>query len=299
MGQVYNIDSYIPLDKSWMIRVGVLDIFNGKDGIVRFLESYQKERALSDDLQALLRCTKAWNQGKTLDVGESATLYRFLQYYCWENCLDRKFRLHGTLVERAANSICDDPSIVTWPLERLKKQDKGTSQWPSARYIDGNHERVPDPQPKLQLTYDSVAHWEKRTKQGKCWDPRYDETLRRQALAYFGLLRTGKMDFVPEHSEDYCFARAFKLITPKQGRKLWPQLQDQESKRVTHLEDVIRLANRGELIDSRDHRVVQAIVMSQRARKLPVKIADKNVVNKSWPEFWDFIVYSEVMRGQD
>ncbi len=290
----YDIGRFIPLDKSWMIRMGVLDVSHGRYDIVRFLEDYQ--RPVSDDLQALLRCARAWKSGRELDVGESGTLYRFLQYYSWKRGLNKEFRLQGTLQERAASSICDDPEIVSLPIEELRKLDDGTSQWASARYLAGDRERVPDPQPKLKLTYEAVAHWEKRRKQGKCWVPRYDETIRAQALAYLGYLRTGKMKFVPQHSEDYCFARAFNLITPKQGAKIWPQLVSHESNRFTHLEDVLAAAKHGELIDSKDHRVVQAVVMRQRARKRPVKIADKNVVGKSWPEFWDFIVYGEVMH---
>ena len=289
-----NIDRYIPLDKSWMIRVGVLDIFNGNDQIIKFLEDYQKERVLSDDLQALLRCAKSWKQGKMLDVGESATLYRFLQYYCWENDLDKKFFLRGTLIERAASSICDDPGVVAYSIRDLSKLDNGTSQWLSARYLSGNKQRVSNPQPKLKLTYQAVSHWEKQRKQNKCWEERYDETIRRQALAYLGYLRTGKMDFHPEHSEDYCFARAFGLITPKQGQKLWPQLQSHESNRIGHLEYVLAKVKREQMIDSKDHRVVQAVFMYQRAKKKLINLANKNVVNKSWPEFWDFIVYSEV-----
>ncbi len=70
-----KIGKYIPLDKSWVIRMGVLDLIHNKTQIKKFLKS---EEYLSDDLLALEGAIKAWQKQKIIDIGESGTLYRFL-----------------------------------------------------------------------------------------------------------------------------------------------------------------------------------------------------------------------------
>jgi len=282
-----KISQYIPLDKSWMMRVGVLDIINNYDDITIFLG---KQRVLSEDSQALYRCANAWKSDEPLDVGESATLCRFLKFASWKLNEDKKFILRGTLNDRI---ICDNPEIINWPLEKLLKLDSGTSQWASASVLLGNEDGVKNPPYKLQLTYEAVYHWKERRSSGLCWLPRNDETIAAQAIAYIELLKNGKTDFIPKHSEDYCFARAFDLITPEEAKQKWPSLQSHESNRIEHMEEVIKLADEKEIIDSKDHRAIQAIFMRQKSRHEPVYIKNRNAVNKSWPQFWDFLYYCE------
>jgi hypothetical protein len=245
---------------------------------------------LSEDLQALYRCANAWKSDEPLDVGESATLYRFLKFASWKLNKDRKFILRGTLKER---KICNNPEIIKWPLEKLLALDNGTSQWASASVLLGNEDCVKNPPYKLQLTYEAVYHWKERRSAGLCWLPREDETIYKQATAYIELLKKGRTSFIPEHSEDYCFARAFNLITKEEAKQKWPSLCGHESNRIKHMEDVIRTADRRDIIDSKDHRAIQAIFMRQKSRHEPVYIKDRNAVNKSWPQFWDFIIYCE------
>src|SRR6185437_2212895 len=95
---------FIPLDKSWMMRMGMLDLLHGKPRINEVLAAQKK---LGDDLQALQRCALAWNVDQPLDVGESGTLYRFLQFASWKLHLDKHFILRGTLEKRP---ITCDPS---------------------------------------------------------------------------------------------------------------------------------------------------------------------------------------------
>lgn len=280
-----KISDYVPLDKSWMIRIGVLDIINGYDDITRFLS---KQKDLSEDLQALFHAAKEWNSNKPIDVGESATLYRFLKFASWKLNKDKKFILRGTLKDRR---VYDNPEIINWSLKKLLTLDNGTSQWASASVLMGNTEKIQNPPYKLQLTYEAVAHWKERRSQGLCWLPRQDETILKQAISYIEILRTGKTNFTPKHSEDYCFARAFNLITPEEGNQRWPSLQEHESNRIKHMEVVIKLADNQNIIDSNDHRAIQAIVMRQKSRNEPVYIKYRTAVNKSWPQFWDFIDY--------
>ena len=68
-------NNLIPLDKSWIMRMGVLDLIQGYSDTLEFL---QKQEILSDDLIALRNAFLAWNSRDVIPVGESGTLYRFL-----------------------------------------------------------------------------------------------------------------------------------------------------------------------------------------------------------------------------
>lgn len=272
-----EIEELIPLDKSWMIRLGVLDLLHGYDDMERFLEA---EESLNTDLQALLRASRQWRKGERIDVGESGTLYRFLQFAAWKRGENRLLIRSGTLKGRA---VTRDPTIVHMPLTELLKLDNGTSQWASAAVLLGNNEAPPKPTPyKLQITYDAVEHWKRARAKGKRWEARRDLTIMRQAAAYLHWLQTGVMIFEPEQAEDYCLARAFGLMTPEQGEAKWPSLRQHESDRIASMEEALGQ----QTVYSTDHRVVQAVAMFKGQS---VHYAYPQAVNKSWPLFWDLI----------
>lgn len=282
--QHYLIEKgYIPLDKSWIIRMGILDILNEKNDIIKFLKQ-QKE--LSDDLQALYRALLAWKSDESIDVGESGTLYRFLKFISWKLDLNKEFILHGTLKNR---KITDNPEIVNFSLKELLKLDNKTSQWASASVLLGNKEIIDNPPYKLKLTYEAVSHWNKQRAENKYWIPRYDETILRQAMTFLELLKGKKADFVPNQPEDYCFARAFGFITKEQGESRWLSLLGHESNRINEIKKTLSEANKNIEIISKDHRIIQAIAMYQKVNSKDVKIAYPYSVNKSWPQFWRFL----------
>src|SRR6202035_150653 len=103
----------VPLDKSWVIRHGVLDLL--EDCPERAIGVLGAVGELSDDLEALRGVLGQWPAGEPLDVGESGTLYRFLRFAAWKRGEDREFVLRGTLPQRP---MCNAPAIVNWPLER-------------------------------------------------------------------------------------------------------------------------------------------------------------------------------------
>ena len=267
-------EGYIPLDKSWMIRMGVLDMVHGLDDITTFLE---KQDALGDDLQALLQVSKRWHTNDTLQVGESGTLYRFLKFASWYQDNPKVFLREGTLGTR---EICNDHSIINWSQEQLLTLDNGTSQWASAKVLMGDGARLEQPPYKLALTYEAQDHWNSKRSNRKCWNPRYDDTILNQAAAFVHYKKTGEMHFTPLQSEDYCFARAFDIISPEEGEQLWPSLRGHESDRIAEMEQELQ----GNRILSKDHRVVQATTM---AKDIPAKYP--NAVNKTWPQFWKFL----------
>jgi hypothetical protein len=181
--------------------------------------------------------------------------------------------------------MCNNPEIINLPIKEILKLDNGTSQWASASVLLGSKEKIENSPNKLRLTYEAVKHWN----HNETWKPRYDPTIERQAQAFLNLLKTKSLNFTPKHSEDYCFARAFDLITPDIGKKKFPSIIGHETNRITEMEKAISQAESNQAIDSKDHRVVQAIVMRQISKSKPYDIVNKNCVNKTWPQFWDFI----------
>ena len=280
---------HIPLDKSWIIRMGILDLINSKKDILRFLESQQN---LGGDLKALQRIIVSWNDSsQPLDVGESGTIYRFVRFYTWKHKINREIKISDTLAKRVKRgAICNNPEIVNWQIEELLKLDNQTSQWATMAYLLGDRRKVKNPPFKLQVTYDAVEHWEQQRKKVKSWEARVDPTILNQALAFIDYLRTGKIKFSPEQAEDYCFARAFDVMTQEQGMKLYPSLEGHETPRFDEMEKSLIEAKSGKVISSEDHRVVQAIAMKYFSEGFGrINFAKPDCVNKTWPKFWDFL----------
>jgi hypothetical protein len=273
---------FIPLDKSWIIRMGILDILNRYDNIIKFLE-YRED--LNEDLKALQNAAKNWRTEKEIDVGESGTLYRFLKFASWKLKLEKKFILHATLKTR---KICDNPEIVNYSQKELLKLDNGTSQWASAAVLLGDKERIENPPYKLKVTYDAVEHWNLRRERGVGWEERFDATIQNQAQAFLDMKRTGSTNWQPEQAEDYCFARAFGIITKEKGEKKWPSLRGHESNRIVEMETALEQLDSGREITSKDHRVVQAAAMLAKIKKKSIKVKHRDCVKKSWPQFWEF-----------
>jgi hypothetical protein len=274
---------FIPLDKSWIIRMGVLDLIKGYNDTIKFLEN---EKNLCEDLGALLNASKQWNFSKEIDVGESGTLFRFLQFASWKLNLNKKFIKHKTLLDR---NICNNPEIVNWSLVELLRLDNNSSQWASACVLMGNKEEVSNAPFKLKLTYEAVHHWNFQRQKNKVWEVRYDKTILNQAESFIEIFKTGKTLWKPEQSEDYCFARAFDIINNGEGEKMWPNLAGNETNRFEEMEKCLKDAEVGYEINSKDHRVVQALAMLYKLKNKPIKFKYRECVNKSWPQFWDFL----------
>jgi hypothetical protein len=180
--------------------------------------------------------------------------------------------------------------------------DGGTTQWVSASIMNGNTERIKIPkfkEEKINLSYDAPPHWKNQREKGKCWEPRYDHTIEKQAKAFVNYLKTGKMDFRASHSEDYCFARAFGCIDKETGEKIFPQLRKHESNRLQEMEEALEDALKYKKVFSKDHRVIQAVIMKSFYSKNKVKVLNPNSVNKSWPQFWDFMNYVRMISHSE
>jgi len=280
----FEIDTkYIPLDKSWIIRMGILDIVNGYDDIQKFLATQEN---LGDDLLALKKAAENWKLDRAIEVGESGTLYRLLKYVSWKQNLHKGFVLQGTLVNRKIN---DDGKIINLSQTELLRLDNGTSQWASAAVLLGDPERLLNPPFKLGLTYAAVAHWKFQKAKNLSWAPRYDETILKQAQTYLKLLKGEKVEFTPEQAEDFCFAYIFGYMTAEEGEKRWPALRGHESDRITEIQETLKAAKDGREVTSKDHRVVQAIAMWGKINNKKIDIVYPKSVNKSWPQFWAFL----------
>jgi hypothetical protein len=261
-----------------------MDLVHNYNDIVLFLTT---QATLSDDLLALKRACNGWNSDNPIEVGESGTLYRFLQFASWKLNLNKRFFTEGTLRER---KIGQNPSIIALSQrELLSLPDEPTSQWASAAVLLGDKERLPNAPYKLQVTYQAVSHWWSQRNVGKVWEPRKDPTIFVQAETFVKLLRGERPNFVPNQAEDYCFARIFDYIDREEGARRWPNLTGHESNRLNEMEMVLEAVQTHREITSKDHRVVQAAAMWGLVNKTPIKVIYPNAVSKSWPEFWQFI----------
>jgi len=282
----------IPLDKSHLIRVGFLDLFNGKDDIFKFLES-QKEN-LSDDLKSLRRVITEWVNGKRdIHPGESATIYRFFIYPSWAENDGRRFIKWGSLKKR---KITDDPKKVLYRSpQELILLDGGTSQWVSAAYLYhslfGEAEKIESPSPKIKLTYDEV---EKR-RANKRWEPQYDETILQQEIAIIEMIKNGRTSWKPQHSEDYPLARVLGLISREGGEQLFSSASEHETNRFIEMEKVIADVDAGKEIVSTDHRPIMAGVARQLIQGRVVQIKYPKRVSKSFPliQFRKFVDFCQ------
>jgi len=265
--------------------MGVLDLTNGYSDIKTFLE---KQEDLGDDLLALKRVAENWMSNSPLDVGESGTIYRFVKFHDWKNKITRTIIKRGTLESR---SICDNPRIINYTLQKLLELDNKTTQWATMAYLLGDRRKVSNPPVKLGVTYEAVKDWETARKDKNCWQSRDDKTLENQARAFVNLMKTGIISFKPEQAEDYCFARVFGLMTSEKIEEIFPSLRGHETDRIEEMETAIQEADKKGYVSSRDHRIVQAIAMRMSYMGDKVAFENPNCVSKSWPKFWDFMDY--------
>jgi len=266
----------LPLDKSWIMRMGILDLLHDQQTTQKFLDT---QKHVSDDVKALQTCLQDWKNNSPLDVGESGTLYRFLRFISWKLKKEVQFIKRGTLETR--NLQENKEFINMTPNEVLLNSN--TSQWASAALLAGAKNDIKNPPYKIKITLEAIEQWEKQ------WQPRYDETIKLQAETFLKLLENKPVNFLPKQAEDYCFARAFNFITKEQGTARWPALADHESNRLIEMEEQLKNYENNDLITSKDHRVVQAIAMKAKVDGKIINYKYPEAVNKTWPQFWEFL----------
>jgi hypothetical protein len=299
-----QIESYTPLDKSYLITLGILDLLNNRrENIISFLDS-QDQSTLGTDLKALRRIAEAWPERftKALDPGESGRLYRTVKWHYWQNGIDLELPTSETLTKRRAK-ITNNPLIIHWSAEQLLTLDHRTTQWTSTQYIFTPKEQRRKVEPffytgekltrpgdfKLRVNYVATDRWELQNSKGEPWQARLDPTIFNQYLAFIECLKTGNMCYVGEQAEDYCLERAFDLVDEKEGRLIYPTVEGHETDRFREMETMLEKFKQTRIIDSKDHRVVQAGIMMAVARGIPYTIENPTALNKTQPKFLEFI----------
>jgi len=277
---------FIPLSKYWSLRLGFLDIIN-ETGL--FIPQIENRDDLGDDAKKMIVISKEWRIKNEHNVGEGGALFRYLQFASWKYHLGKKFVKEGTLKDR---KMCDNPEIVNWSIKKLLELDNNTPQWASVAILLGNKEEIPDNY-FLNLSKEALEEYNFARKEGRLCKLRYDETLLLQARAFIGALESGKVEYTPKQQDEYCFARVFGLIDREEGERRWPELRGHESNRLEEMEKMIGKYERGEEIDSRDHRVAQALKMRAFYDKKEIKFLFPRCVSKSWPQFWKFMKWAE------
>lgn len=288
--------SNLPDDKSWDIKLGLLDLSIGSYAtLLRLEDQVRRGVLLSDDQVALGRASQDYFDGKPIRVGESGTLFRSMRALCWTNGqMDREFIIEGTLSTR---EVCNDPEIITWDNEALLTLDNGTSQWASALFLLRPYTQTnridfmsPETPYKLRVAGDAKLHWLMALLEHRPCQSRKDSTLIKQAASYVDWVANGAnaaFNFYPEQAEDAPLAIAFEIITPTEAGERWPALAEHESNRLVSVTEAIDQYEAGEKITSRDHRVIQALAM--RFHLGPEAFMYPESVNKSWPTFWYFM----------
>jgi len=301
-----QIEVFTPLDKSWLITLGILDLINDRQqNIINFLDS-QDPSTLGTDLRALKGIAEAWPNRFTqaLDPGESGRLYRTVKWYYWQNNLDLELPTSETLTARRAR-ITNNPAIIHWSPEQLLALDNNTTQWATTQYIFSPRDQRRKVAPrfhhgkklvrsadfKLRVGYGATEHFDSKKEKGEKWQARIDQTIFNQYVAFIECLRTGTMCYAGEQAEDYCFERAFDLVDEKEGRLIYPSVGGHETDRFKEMERVITIADKTGVIDSKDHRVVQAMVMRATAKGLSYTLANPGALNKTQPKFLEFVDY--------
>ncbi|MES2059582.1 MAG: hypothetical protein V4438_00970 [Patescibacteria group bacterium] len=290
MKNTSQLSEFLPLDKSWINRMGILDLRFRKATTVGFLK---KQTDLPDDLKALLAASIAWRRGDlNIPVGESGTLLTFLSFLSWmPGGREAHFIRNRTLIER---DLDGDPSIVNEPIEKLMQRRSKTSQWASAAVLCRNDEKVMENPPyRLGMTYEALEHWKKCYQEGVAWKPRADQTTLKQAECFLDILAGKKPSFEVLHSEDYCFGRVFRFITPDEGRQRFPSILNHESNRIQEVERALYQMRNYTPVTSDDHRVVEAVYMYATYRGHVITIQNPGCVSKGWPKFWEFMKYAE------
>jgi len=288
-------ETYMPPDKSWLMRLGILSL---RDNYLEmFLEKISTiENRFGGDLKAFKRCLENWNQDE-LYVGESATLFRFLQFYIWQNNLTKKLVKEGSLLKRR---VSEDPDIIFLSQRELLNIDEGTTQWASAKVLCGDKERIDDAPAKLVMTYRIVDAWNSMVlpEYSDRIDKNFDLAISRSMLdsnicnhvfVLYSLLAGHDHLWLPLEAEDYCFARSLSIMTQEDGQTIWPQLANHESNRLEAMEEALDQLYNGKPITSQDHRVIHAVVMKALIDGIEVNVVNREAVNKSWTRFWDFI----------
>lgn len=287
-----ELASLIPLDKTWEIRRIVLWLVNNILTVEQVSQEQEKVQEhygpLSNDIIALYRCAVAWiTEASVLNVGESGTLYRILQFLLWKEHREGR-RIQPRIVKEWSlreRTVSDNHLLIDFTQSELLKFDGGTSQWATAAALAGDTGRIENPPYKLQVTYDAIDA--QKSQPWKLIPPRIDQTIARQAAAFLYWRETENMIFEWEQSEDYCFMRVFDIMGLNKWKALWPKLAIQESDRLDGFEEQIRLVSSWQPITVDDHRPVAALAM--RYWLWREHFMHPDAVNKSWPRFWDFM----------
>lgn len=282
----------IPYDKSIVIRYLMLDLKWGYWGGTNAFIKENMGTNLSDDITAALNARLTWDKSTVIDVGESGTLYRFLKYFNWLRNTDKTFVIHGTLQNREVYD--NKEKILKMPLTKLLALDGGTSQWASAAFLFRDDlTRLPRVRPfKLQVTKTAVEDYNSELRKYNRWVAPLDRTILYQAQAatnYKSGNGTRMMYVYCHQPEEYCFCRVFDRITVEAGAERFPSLANHESNRLIETDRAKAQFMATGVIDSNDHRIVQALVVFAVLNKMAYKCTNPGCVTKSWPKFWEFI----------
>ena len=273
----------LPLDKSWIKCLTLLEIRGGFDGkIRRFLNNFPEDE-MSDDVKACRDLLNAWNNKnyylpvrnfRSLAVGLEAIMRtkKEIKYEMLMGSQLKKRKLHD---ENSSQGI--SAMILCGKLENVIKEFRIVNP-----YKLNHHNRV---------AFEALVSYETE-KDFKTYDIsksiyKEDKTLMKQFDFFINKLQGNDIELKIDSAEDVPLAVAFGLMDLKTAEEKYPQLRNHETDRIEEMKNNF---DSGVCI-SIDHRIVMARSMIDVINgKLPDRlIAYPKSTNKSFPKFWNYI----------
>lgn len=266
----------LPLDKSWIKCLTILEMRMGLHGKVRdFLNTFPQDE-MSDDVSACRDLLNAWREGSNmLPVRNFRSLAVALLAFLKTRHRDEREILMGS------------------QLRKRKLLDEYSSQQISAQILAGNPNildewelRGMDKLPyhcKLANEASILANYS-----NALTVYREDRTILKQFTYFIQKLQGKKVKLKIDSAEDIPLAVAMGEMSIKVAEKKYPQLKHHETNRIKELENMLTDTN----CASTDHRIVMARAMSDVLKEswtLYDRPVNPEAVNKSFPKFWEYL----------
>lgn len=272
----------------------MLDSKSGESSVATKVNAAFEGMTPGEDIAAAINVSRQLKTGGILDPGDSRTLLIMLRMLLWSTKTTRKVCLSPMQVAR---QVEDDPEIATWTLEKMLTLSNGTTQFASAAILLQNRKPdeiealirllPPEKRPMIQLTKTIKTAWLKNHTQNNPFSLEQLEpeaVLQRQARHYYSEQMSGtKIPYHATHSEEAIYAVLHGDMLLEEAAARFPMLRSHETDRIAEIEKVLC----GDVVDSIDHRIVQAALLTNTVAHWTSR--SEKAVRKTWPDFFEFL----------
>lgn len=274
VGYMGVVMTRLPLDKSWIKCLTILEMRVGLHGRVRdFLNTFPQDE-MSDDVVACRELLNSWQEASDmLPVRNFRSLAVALQAFLKTRQRNKSEILMGS------------------QLRKRKLEDGYTSQHISAQILAGNPIILDEWELRgmNKLPYHcKIAHeaniLASYSKNLKVY--REDRTLAKQFTYFIQRLQGKDVRLKIDSAEDVPLAVAMGEMSVKTAGVKFPQLKNHETDRIKEMEYMLTNTDN----TSKDHRIVMARAMQGVLKNGYAESPHyKSAVNKSFPMFWKYL----------